>query len=141
MPTEVKASVEYQEKIRFIGRATGGQEIIIDYPPPLGDDKGIRGGLELLLMSLAVCAGQGTMALLRRMHHSPDGLTVKARGLRRDEHPTLLTEIHLTFIFRGRNLDQKILQQAITMGETQYCPVWAMLKTTPITTAIVIEHQ
>jgi uncharacterized OsmC-like protein len=138
---ELSARVVLQEKMRFLGQASGEQSVVIDYPPPLGDDAGLRGGLELLLMSLAACAGQTTVSLLRRMHQPVEGCVVEARGQRRDEHPTVLTDIQLTFTFRGPGLDPAAIQRAISMGEAQYCPVWAMLKGgTRITTAVEIDQ-
>ena len=128
MASELTARVELQEKVRFLGRASGDQSVVVDYPPPLGDDAGIRGGLELLLMSLAACAGQTIVPLLRRMRQPVAGCTVEARGQRRDEHPTVLTDIQLKFTFRGQGLDPAAIQRAIELGEAQYCPVWAMLK-------------
>ncbi len=139
MASELAARVVLQEKVRFLGQASGEQSITIDYPPPLGDDAGVRGGLELLLMSLAACAGQTVVPLLRRMQQPVQGCVVEARGQRRDEHPTILTDIQLKFTFRGLGLDPAAIQRAISLGEAQYCPVWAMLKGgTRITTAFEI---
>jgi putative redox protein len=142
MAGELSAHVVYQEKMRFIGQASGEQRVVIDYPPPLGDDTGIRGGLELLLMSLAACSGQVIVPILRQMRQPVDGLTVEARGQRRDEHPTVLTGIQLRFTFRGRGLDRAAVVRAIDLADTKYCPVWAMLKAgTPITATVEIVES
>ncbi len=139
LPSEVHASVELQEKVRFTGRASGDQAIVIDYPPPLGDDAGIRGGLELLLMALAACAGQTVVPILRRMNQPVVGCRVEARGQRRDEHPTVVTDVHLEFSFPGAALDAAAVERAISIAEKQVCPVWAMLKgTTRITSSFQI---
>ena len=62
------------------------------------------------------------------------GLTVEARGQRRDEHPTVLTEIAVEFVITGAGTDPGKVAQALKMAEEQLCPVWAMLKGgTPIT--------
>ncbi len=128
MASELSAHVVLQEKVRFLAQASGDQQVVVDYPPPLGDDTGIRGGLELLLMGLAACAGQTIVPLLRRMRQPVEGCAVEARGLRREEHPTVLTDIELRFTFRGPGLDPEAVQRAIALGESQYCPVWNMLK-------------
>ena len=139
MASELAARVVLQEKVRFLGQASGEQTVVIDYPPPLGDDAGLRGGLEVLLLSLAACAGQTIVPLLRRMRQPVEGCTVEARGQRRDEHPTVLTDIQLRFTFRGQGLDPAAVQKAIDLGESEYCPVWNMLKgSTRITTTVEI---
>lgn len=141
MPSELSARVVLQEKVRFVASASGDQSIVVDYLPPLGDDAGVRGGLELLLMAVAACAGQTVVPLLRRMRLGVEGCTVEARGVRRDEHPTLLTDIHLAFTLRGCGIQATDVRRAIDLAEQQYCPVWAMLKgATRITTSIdVVE--
>ena len=124
----MRASVELEEKVRFIGRASGDQAVVIDYPPPLGDDAGLRGGLELLLMAFAACAGQTVVPILRRLNQRVLGCRVEARGERRDEHPTVVTDVHLEFTFSGAALDAAAVERAISIAEKQICPVWAMLK-------------
>ena len=143
MARELSARAEWQGKMCFVGQGSGEQSVVIDYPQPAGDDTGIRGGLELLLMSLAACTGQGTAWILRQMRQPVVGITVEAHGQRRAEHPTILTDIELRFTFRGQGLDRAAIDKAIYLADTQYCPVWAMLKggTTRITTAVEIVES
>ncbi len=142
MASELTTRVVLQEKVRFLGYGSGNQTVVIDYPPPLGEGKGLRGGLELLLMSLAVCAGQTVAALLRRMRAPLEGCEVEAVAQRRDEAPTVLTHIHLTFNVRGRGIDTTVVERAVASAESQYCPVWAMLKgSTRITSTIAIVQS
>ena len=141
MTKQLSARVVLQDKMRFVGQASGEQRIAIDYPPPIGDGDGdgILGGLELLLMSLAACTGQGTTWILPQMRQPVTGVTVEARGQRRDEHPIVLTDIELRFTFRGQRLDLAAVHRAISMAESKYCPVWAMLKgETNITSSVEI---
>ncbi len=77
--------------------------------------------------------------VLRRMHQSIEGCVVEARGQRRDEHPTSLTDIHLAFTFCGPALEAAAVERAIGLAETQFCPVWAMLeRSTRITSSFEI---
>jgi putative redox protein len=83
---------------------------------------------KMLLASLAACAG-GTLAmLLRRAEAAPTRLEVEARGIRRDEHPTVLTDIDLEFVVCGPGRDPEVVARSLRMAEEQLCPVWAMLK-------------
>ena len=94
--------------------------------------------MEMLLASLAACAGGSVVALLRRGGHQFEGLTVTARGQRRSEHPTIFTEIALEFAFRG-TVDRAVVDRVIGQAETHVCPVWTMLKgSTPIRTSVQI---
>jgi putative redox protein len=134
----MSASVVFEEKVRFQGRAGNDpQRVTVDYPPPVGDGRGWS-GLQLLLLSLAACSGQAVAVLLQRMHQAPARLEVLARGERREEHPTVLTSIELEFVAAGVAADS--LAKAVQMSEEKFCPVWAMLKSgTPIRAVSRIE--
>lgn len=129
MPTVLTAQVELEEKMRFMGHAgsDSDQAVVLDYPPPLGDGNGIM-SLELLLMSLASCSASTVVSLLRKMQQPVKGLKVEACGTRRDEHPTIFTEMELRFIVSGTGINPDMVKKAISMSEEKYCPVWAMLK-------------
>jgi len=57
------------------------------------------------------------------------GLTVHARGTKKEIHPTVLTSIELEFEFRGGQIDGPSVEKALALSEERFCPVWAMLKT------------
>jgi len=84
--------------------------------------------LRLLLASLAGCSGNTLALVLGRMQQPVEAIEVDARGRRRDEHPTVLTDITLEFVVRGKGVEPAAVGRALTMAEEQLCPVWAMLK-------------
>lgn len=130
MGTELKAIVTLKGQSVLCGKAHTPHEVQIDYVPPFGGDDGFM-PLELLLVSLAGCSLHTVLFLLRKMGKSVKGLEVRAVGQRRDEHPTVFTEIQLQYDLKGDKLDPVSVEQAIKMSEETYCPVWAMLKNGP----------
>ncbi len=125
MPQELTVRA-VRESLMCFNTSTGEHEVCLDYP--LGP--GVTAGptpLEMVLASLAVCAGSTLGLILDRMKQPVGGLVVEARGKRRDEHPTVLTEITLEFVIKGEPNPDKVAQ-ALTIAEEQLCPVWAMLK-------------
>ena len=82
----------------------------------------------MLLASLASCAGSTVGLLLGQMRAPLAGLEVEARGQRRSEHPTVITDITLDFVVRGAGLNPDMVAKALQMAEERICPVWAMLK-------------
>ncbi|MFB3854919.1 MAG: OsmC family protein [Vicinamibacterales bacterium] len=117
----------------------GSHTSTTDYPLEAGDPGAGPRPLELLLGSLASCAGGSLVALLRRAGQSVSGLTVTARGERRAEHPTVFTAMALEFVVRGP-VDHAAVAKAIAVSESTICPVWAMLKPgTTITASFRIE--
>ena len=123
-------------------RATTGEHTVqMDYPMG-GAECGAFTPLQLLLASLAGCGGN-TMALLLRRHDQPvSGIEVTASAERRDEHPTVLTDIELAFEVRGAGLDEDVVRRALVIAEEKLCPVWAMLKPgTPIRATLSIVQE
>ncbi|MDP2913855.1 MAG: OsmC family protein [Candidatus Aminicenantes bacterium] len=123
----LSTQVTWTEKLHFQGQAEHEQVVAINHAPPLGDGNGIK-PMELLLMSLASCSAQTVISLLKKMRQDVRGFTVKAEGARRVEHPTVFTEIRLSFEVEGNDLSAETVDKAIRKSEEKYCPVWAMLK-------------
>jgi putative redox protein len=60
-------------------------------------------------------------------------LTVHARGVKKEIHPTVLTSVELEFEVRGGRVSGASVEKALALSEERFCPVWVMLKaSTPI---------
>ncbi len=125
-PLEVMVSSTNQ-KLGYTGSLRDHPPIPIDYIPPLGDGRGYT-PLEMLLMSLGACSGGTIGLLLRKMGRTVTGITVNAKGTRREQHPTSFTSIHLEFIVTSADAKDSDLQKSIKLAEESVCPVWAMVK-------------
>ena len=132
MPTELTIQAIHQGGMHFIA-GDGDHTVSMDYPLQPGEKGAGMTPLRMLLSSLAVCGGSALGLLLQRMRQPLEGLTVNARGLRRDEHPTVITEISLEFVLKGA-VDPAVAAKVLNQCEQQLCPVWHMLQAgTPIT--------
>lgn len=78
-------------------------------------------------MSLASCSGMDVISILRKQRQPVEGLEVRVRGQRRDEHPTVFTTIQIEYVVHGQDVDPATVERAITLSRERYCPVWAML--------------
>jgi putative redox protein len=114
----------------------GKHEVLTDYPLQPGEEAAGLKPMELLLASLAACGGSTVALLLGRMKQPVSGVEVEARGQRRDEHPTVFTEIAVDFLIHGEGIDRAVVEKVIAQADEKLCPVWAMIKpTTPIKTS------
>lgn len=121
----------------------GEHDITMDYPAPGGDGElaGLT-PLKVLLASLAGCSANALAALLRKMRQPVEAVEVDVRASRRDEHPTVYTEIALRFTVRGTGVATAAVERALALSESSVCPVWAMLRDgTPITSSYCIVDQ
>jgi putative redox protein len=123
-----RAETVFKGGMKFEGRSgRAGTAVALDFAR---EGEAIEGftPMELLLTSLAGCSGQVTVGLLKRMGQEVEGLTVHARGTKKEIHPAVFTSIELEFEFRGGRLDAASIEKALALSEDRYCPVWAMLK-------------
>jgi putative redox protein len=120
--------------------SNGVHEVVADYPLEQGQAAAGMKPLELLPVSLAACVGSVVALLLRRMGQPVTRLEVVARGNRRDQHPTLLTDLSAKFLVHGAGVDAEAVSTAIVQADEKLWPVWAMLKpNAAMTTSYVVE--
>ena len=119
-----------------------GHNLIIDAAEEIGgDDLGPR-PKQLLLAGLIGCTGIDVMSILKKMRVELDDLEIHVEADNTEEHPKVYENIHLTYIFKGKDLPHDNIEKAVTLSQERYCGVTAMLeKATPITYDIVIEEN
>lgn len=137
MPTELSVRAVHTGGMQMT-ISNGEHTVATDYPLEAGAKSAGLKPLELLLASLGACGGSVVASLLKRARQPASGVEVEVRGQRRDEHPTVFTEISMHFIVQGSGVDPAAVERAIAQSE-RLCPVWAMLKAgTPIQTSMTI---
>ena len=141
MPSELRIHAVHVGGMRMTA-GNGEHALTADYPLQADEKAAGLKPLELLLASVATCGGSVVALLLGRTRQPVSGLEVNVRGTRRDEHPTVFTEIAVEFVVRGAGVDPLAVQKAIAQADEKLCPVWAMLKPgTPITTSYRTEES
>jgi putative redox protein len=135
MPSEIHVSAVHHGDMRIT--ATAREHVInMDYPIQSGTD---ITPLETLLASLAACSGNSLALLLRKAKQPLAEIEVNLHGHRRDEHPTIITDIDMEFVVHGIGVEPAAVECAIKVAEELICPVWCMLKGgTSITTSYTI---
>jgi|SRR5699024_8621839 len=119
-----------------------GHKFITDAAEKIGgNDLGPR-PKQLLLVGLIGCTGIDVMSILNKMKVELEDLNIEVEADNTEEHPKVYENIHLTFIFKGKNLPKGKIEKAVSLSQEKYCGVSAMLKkATPITYDIVIEES
>jgi putative redox protein len=113
-------------KLHFQGTTGNHEPVSIDYIAPLGDDLGYT-SLELFLMSLSSCLGSAMLVFLRRMNKTILHFEIDARGIRKEEHPTGFSTIHLAVHVQSPDITVAELAKVSSMAEEKYCPLWSMI--------------
>ncbi|MGA2477545.1 MAG: OsmC family protein [Spirochaetia bacterium] len=134
MPSELTVRAVHKGGMRMVATA-GSHSLTMDYPLNGEQAAGMK-PLEVLLSSLAACGGSTVALLLQRAKQPVSGVEVIAHAVRRDEHPTVLTEISLEFLISGAGVEPAAVERIIATADEKLCPVWAMLKAgTPVRTS------
>ena len=139
MPSELVIEGRFEGGMK-VTAGDGEHSLTMDYPLEAGQETAGLTPLKVLLASLAGCTGNTLPLLLRKRGQQLDGLRVTVRGQRRDEHPTVITEIAIEFVFEGRDLDEDVVRHCIEVAHERICPVAVMLgAAAPVTTSFRIE--
>lgn len=116
--------------LTFAAKGDSNHWVILDGPEKFGGSDGAARSMELVLFGFAGCAGADVASILEKMRTKLDTFEIHVQAERAEEHPKVFTRIHLSFLFRGKELESKQIERAIELTRTKYCPVWAILKET-----------
>ena len=121
-----ETNLEWQGGMSF-GTELDGHKLTIDAGVEGGGkDLGMR-PKKLLLASLAGCSAMDVVSILKKMKVEVDYFNVKSIGDVADEHHKKYTDIKLIYQFKGKDLDLKKLDRAVSLSQDKYCGVSAVL--------------
>ena len=127
-------SVNWVDGMLMVGKSQSGHSITMDGPPEIGGENlGVR-PMEMLLLGVAGCTMIDVVTTLKKMRQELTHCETKVNAERADDHPKVFTDIHIQFIIKGKSLDTKKVEKAITLSAEKYCSASIMLgKTASIT--------
>ena len=127
-------SVNWVDGMLMVGKSHSGHSITMDGPPEIGGENlGVR-PMEMLLLGVAGCTMIDIVTTLKKMRQELTHCETKVNAERADDHPKVFTDIHIQFIIKGKGLDSKKVEKAITLSAEKYCSASIMLgKTASIT--------
>ena len=127
-------SVNWVDGLLMVGKSDSGHTITMDGPPESGGENlGVR-PMEMLLLGVAGCTMIDIVTTLKKMRQDLSHLETKINAERATDHPKVFTDIHIQFILKGQNLDEKKVDKAITLSAEKYCSASIMLGETAIIT-------
>lgn len=90
-----------------------------------GEGLGAR-PMELVLMALGSCTSMDLIHILKKQKQVITAYSVDVNGKRREEIPTVFTDIHMTIIIKGQ-IDPGRAEKAAELAVKKYCSVHDML--------------
>ncbi|MDB9788383.1 OsmC family protein [Candidatus Thioglobus sp.] len=127
-------SVNWVDGMLMVGKSHSGHSITMDGPIEIGGENlGVR-PMEMLLLGVAGCTMIDVITTLKKMRQNLSHCETRISAERANEHPKVFTDIHIQFIVKGKDLDSKKVDKAITLSAEKYCSASIMLgKTSKIT--------
>ncbi|MEH6594356.1 MAG: OsmC family protein [Colwellia polaris] len=119
----MKATVKWIGDELFIGTSESGHTIVLDAnagaiaPSPL----------ESVLISLGGCSSVDVVSILEKARQKITGCSVEISATRVDSVPKLFSDIHLTFLIEGSDVNEKHVERAVNLSADKYCSVALML--------------
>ena len=138
--SSIKVNIDWIEEMTF-ETEINGHKLILDAEESVGGkDRGPR-PKPLTLVSLGGCTGMDVVSILNKMRVNFESCRVSVEAELTDEHPKYYQKIHLTYIFKGKDLPMAKLDKAVNLSQDRYCGVSTMLRNSAeLTYEIVIEQ-
>ena len=123
--TEIRT--RWIDGMQFLSISSGGHPLVMDASPDGGGRGEGIGPMELMLHALAGCTGVDVVSILQKKRQPLKGLEIKVKGERRQEYPRVYSHVEIEYVFKGKGLDPKAVEQAIKLSQEKYCSVEAHL--------------
>ena len=109
--------------------------------PPIGEDTAIT-PKQMLVAAICGCTGMDVVALLKKYRQPLSKFEIEAEAsVTEGAHPIVFKEVQLIFKIDGA-LEKKKVLEAITLSQTKYCSVSAMLsKSFPIHYTVQLNSE
>ena len=136
----MKLKSVWREKMRFTAEVDN-HSIPMDTKSPIGEDTAAT-PKQMLIAAICGCTGMDVVALLKKCHQPFSKFEIEADALVTEGvHPVVFKEVQLVFKLEGNMEKEKVLE-AITLSQTKYCSVSAMLsKSFPIHYTVQLNSE
>jgi len=138
----LKAKIKWMQDVSFKGSSDSGHEVVLDGPKELGGkDLGMR-PMEMMLIGMGGCTSFDVVTILKRSRQKITGCIAEIEATRADEIPKVFTSIHIHFLIKGIDLQEKAVERAVELSANKYCSASIMLgKSVKITHDFVISEE
>lgn len=120
-----EVSAEWTGGSSFTGKGSNGKTIEMGPLNEMGASP-----MELLLLGLAGCTGMDIVSILEKKRQDVQKFEIQVRAKRAEDYPMIWTEIEVTYLLWGKEIDPKAVEQAVQLSEEKYCSVGIMLQAT-----------
>ena len=133
----MKVHFQWHPEMQIVAIPPSGHKVVMDNAE---GDTGPR-PMELVLVALGGCTGMDVVSILKRMRVDFDDFRIEIEARRKETHPKVYVQVHLRYIFTGKDLPLRKLERAVELSQNKYCSVTAMLRCTATVTHEIVVHD
>jgi putative redox protein len=123
----MKARVKWLDNMSFVGESGSGHSVVMDGAPEDGGrNLGVR-PMEMLLLGMGGCTAFDVVLILKRARQEIIDCEVELEAERASEVPKVFTKIHVHYIVKGHDLNEKQVARAVSLSAEKYCSASIML--------------
>lgn len=131
--------MQWNEKMNLTAESEGNT-VSMDAKAPLGAGAAMT-PKHLLVAGLCGCTAMDVIALMKKHKQNLTSFTIDADVTTTESHPMVFSKVELLFKLDGE-LDIAKVLEAVTLSQTKYCGVSAMLsKAFPITYRVIANGE
>ena len=105
------------EDLNFAGTLESGFPI---HMKSTADEEGAS-PMSILLAGVAGCTAMDVLSIVKKKRQPVENMEIEIVGQRADKAPMVYTEVDITYIFYGNNIEPSALERAIELSQTKYC--------------------
>ena len=117
----LSARMKWAGGLKFEGTSAFGHKIVTDGSREAGGEEAGYKPTELLLYSIAGCAGIDIVRIMEKQRQKLTSLEIELTAHQNEDYPKPFHTIEVKYIARGENIDPKKLAKAIELSEDKYC--------------------
>src|SRR5215208_4951701 len=115
----MKATVQWKEKMVFVGMPDSGFPVQIDSDPSYGGaDRGVR-PMEMIALGLAGCTAIDVLSILQKKRQHVTQFEVRVNAPRSPEYPKVFTNALITYIVTGKKINESAVLRSIELSATK----------------------
>ena len=132
----LNAQLKWTEGMQFIARAGKGPAVVLDS----SDGGSGPSPMEMVLIGVAGCSAIDVIMILEKKRVQVTDFQVNISGERAEEYPQRYTDVHIEYVFQGKGIKPKAVEQAIQLSETKYFGAMASLNADFETTHRIVDE-
>lgn len=119
----MQAQVKWVDGFQFIGESQSGHSVVMDG----NSGKTAPSPMEMVLMAAGGCSSVDVVDGLKSAGQNIKTCVAKLTTERRETAPKVFTEINIHFELTGEQLDEELVEKAVSDSLEKYCSVCLML--------------